>query len=71
MIARKFAFALAAGFAFAVVGIAGVVGTEKTEIASNDTGCSTAFAELNTDTGNPVTSITVSCPRPLVQVAQR
>jgi hypothetical protein len=70
MTARKFAVALVAGFAFAVAGIA-TVSAETIEIVGSANGCATAFAELSADDGTPYSSITVSCPRPPVQVARR
>ena len=70
MTARKFAFALVAGFAFAAAGIASV-SAETIEIVGSANGCATAFAELIADDGTPVSSVTVSCPRPPVQLARR
>ena len=70
MTARKFAFALVAGFAFAIAGMASV-SAETIEIVGSANGCSTAFAQLSADDGTPFSSITVSCPRPPVQVARR
>ena len=70
MTARKFAFALVAGFAFAVAGMASV-SAETIEIVGSANGCSTAFAELSTDDGTPFSSVTVSCPRAPIQIARR
>ena len=70
MTARKFAVALVAVFAFAVAGMA-TVSAETIEVVGSANGCASAFAELSADDGTPYSSITVSCPRPPVQVARR
>ena len=70
MTVRKFAFALVAGFAFALAGVASV-SAETIEVEGHANGCSTSYAELYTTDGTAVGSVTLSCPRTPVQVAQR
>jgi hypothetical protein len=70
MTVRKFAFALVAGFAFALAGMASV-SAETIEVVGGANGCSTTYAEFYAADGTAVGNVTMSCSHAPVQVARR
>jgi len=70
MTVRSITFALVAGFAFALAGMASV-SAETIEVVGSANGCSTSYAELYDTDGTAFGSVTLSCPHLPVQVARR